>query len=269
MEKISSATAFALMFLLMLLSGQTFIIFGSESGTVGVKPGDWVEYKITRYQFSSHAMPMGVKGFRMEVLNVSIGPPEGYSDLYTTPDSPWVTVHYNFTMGYDYSPAGSSNKTYSLITNGAHCNHIICNNSKPGDVMGWFAYYGQNATAVVYYTLNGTVTRVYGGVAREAIYIKYSEYEAPGIHTIERYWDKNTGILLEDNETLSYPSITEVVQTYREVIVDTNLWQMESPHSQISWQYIVPPTVFGVAVAFLVVRHYSKKKGDSVCEKTL
>jgi len=250
--KVQTILTFAL-----LLALTVFPIVLAQD-TVGVKAGDWVKYSITRLG-SDFAWVENAVWIKVEVLNVAD-----------------TTVTIRETIHYDDGSELVRNFSSNLPT---HHRYIIATNLGPGDKMWETRVWFENWTGyvIVDVTLNDTDYRSYGGVTREANQLTYSSrllkdafapYFING--TLEDYWDKRTGFLLEWKiQEWSIPIPEEGAtgkgcsSTYKMQIADTNMWEMEKPPQHLPWWLVaVPVGVVIVAAVAVKVRNNRKNEDD-------
>jgi len=217
-----------------------------------------VKYKVTRLG-SSFAWVVDAVWIEVEVLNVS-----------------GTTVTIRETINYDDGGKFVRNFSSNLPT---HCHYIIATNLGPGDKMWETHVWFKNWTGyvIVDVTLNDTDYRSYGGVTREVNQLTYSSrllkdafapYFING--TLEKYWDKRTGLLLEWKIQEWYIPIPEegatgkgCSSTYKMQIADTNMWEMEKPPQQPPWWLaVVPVGVVIIAAVAAKVRNNRKNEDD-------
>jgi hypothetical protein len=255
-------------FVLVLLCGISNCSFvNGETGavTVGVKPGDWVKYEVSRIGESNEAWiyPDAV-WINVTVLNVS-GTTVQIREIIHYDDGEESTVDFS----------GDLKKGYVF-----HFAYIIQTNLKPGDKVYDSSVYNNKTDSwvPVQLTLNNTAQEDFGGVTRELNQLKWSliEYTYPGTATHTRWWvnstvmyrwDKETGFLVEyelQKRDLGFEEYYEThsPSTFKLEIVDTNLWQMKKPQS-FWWMLItIPVGTVAIGVGVFVVRSkkvFSKK----------
>jgi hypothetical protein len=121
--------------------------------------------------------------------------------------------------------------------------------------------------------INGTVSKSYLGVNREAYYSTYS-FIAPFFDdwingTLAYYWDRQTGLLLETSRSaaiIGYESTT--LSRWSKEIIDTNLWKT---NSQLSLSPLRSLTLLGIplgiTIAVTIVKRKEKTKRLGNSEK--
>jgi hypothetical protein len=249
--------------LVFLMVSMCCLVHGgdAEVGVVGVKPGDWVKYKVTKLG-SSFAWIEKAVWVKVEVLNVSS-----------------TTVTTRETIHHDDGSEWVSNSSYDLHQYVYASNrYIIAANLGPGDKVGEYPMWRDtNETVPVYVDLilNNTDYRSYDGVTREVNQLKYSRLWKDGFApyfingTLEKYWDKCTGFVLEWKIQECYIPIPEegaigkeCSSTYWMEIVDTNMWEMQKPQQSFLWLAAIPVGAVIVAVATIKLRNNRKKNED-------
>jgi hypothetical protein len=111
-------------------------------------------------------------------------------------------------------------------------------------------------------TLTDAEFRSYGGLTRELNVMKF-HWVSPWFtevanFTWEKYWDKQTGFMLEEKATgylLGYPELgyneTNPESTYIMEIADTNMWEMET-EEPFPWQPLAVAIPVGAIIAVVV-----------------
>jgi hypothetical protein len=95
-------------------------------------------------------------------------------------------------------------------------------------------------------SITAETTSVYTGVDRSIVSAHYSN----ATHSLHIIWDKLTGMMLEQNITLS-ESTTSMK------ILDTNIWQTQSA-TALLFQIIIIIAI--ASIGLLLVRHFRKRK---------
>lgn len=95
-------------------------------------------------------------------------------------------------------------------------------------------------------SITAETTSVYTGVDRLTVSAQYSN----ATHSLQIIWDKQTGMMLEQDITL-YESTTFMK------ILDTNIWQTQS-NTTLLYQIIIIIAI--VSVGLFLVRYYRKRK---------
>lgn len=230
----------------------------AEADVIGVKHGDWVKYKVTRLGLSFAWDYSDAVWVKVEVLEVS----------GTT-----VTIR---EIIHDADGSERVRNSSQDLQSGTMFSYVIAANLGPGDKIGRTPVYVNNEIEYVDVTLNDTDYRSYGGVTREVNQLKYSRllkddfapYFING--TLERYWDKCTGFLLESKVQKCYIPILEegaegeeCSSTYWLEIEDTNMWEMEKPPQQsFPWLAAIPIGAVIVAAVAVKLRN-SRKKNEA------
>jgi len=250
MHRKSFSTALSLMLFLSLLFvslsalGQNV----SEAELVGVKVGDWVKYNVIRIGPDSVAWtpsPMErAVWIKVEVQNVSGTTVTALEIIHLTNGSDSVS-----TISWDLQNVNTLWRHF-----------IIAANLGPGDKVGEYTMW-MNETEVfkdVDLVLNDTVSRTYGGVTRDVNVLKFSElvgyFEYWNNNTLEYYWDRETGFLLERIWQTRYAELGSTpMSTLKLEIADTNMWKMEAQLFQSqSWLWgivgLVGTTAAGVTI---------------------
>ena len=232
------------------------LAFGQNTiDMVGVNVGDWVKYSVTRLgpdkvAWGGPTMKRAV-WVKVEVQNISGTVITARETIHLTDGSDSIT-----TDSWDLQGVGS---WYPFI---------IATNLGPGDKVGDFAVWVNETGEFkdVELTLNNTVSRSYGGVTKEVNVLKFSElvgfFEWWNNNTLEYYWDRETGFLLEKIWQTRYVEVGNTsISTLRLEIADTNMWEMETESS--SWQRLaVAIPVGAIVVAAVTIKLRNKKKGE-------
>ena len=232
----------------------------AEADLVGVKAGDWVKYNVIRIGPESVAWtPPPMKRavwVRVEVQNVSGTTVTARETIHLTDGSDSVS-----TISWDLQ------KTQSAGVG----EYVIATNLDLGDKVGDYTVW-VNATGIfkdVDLTLNDTVSRTYGGVTKEVNVLKFSElvgyFEWWNNNTLEYYWDRETGFLLERIRQTCYIELGSTpMSTLKLEIADTNMWKMETqPFWSQSWPWALMGLVGTTAVGVIVVKLSSTKRNKT------
>jgi len=200
-------------FLLLLLCFVSKAYVPVMAYTLGVKSGDWIRYSIT---VTTDGQTTDAGWVRFDIQNIIGYKIEGTwtSDKVSTPEECWFIV--SDAVAYNI-PAHFSAQTF------------IFANMAPGDPVpyGYQTY------------LQGPVTRL----NREALYVTYSSQDFT-------YWDRQTGVLLEDSEAGGYGLTTSVK------LVATSLWGGGALGGLDWWIWIIiiVAVVGGILTALLLIR---------------
>lgn len=237
-----------------LLTSVIILFVGAVGGdtnppVVGVKPGDWVIYKVTRLGASNLAWiyPNAV-WIKVEVLNVS-GTKVMFQEICNNgEDESTVNFTGDFRLRKMIGPL----------------NYFIPANMVPGNVLFTSQTYDSDGSheISVELTLNDTVERNYCGITREVNQlvwsgIRHGEYASLINFSVKNYWDKTTGFLLETQSQEYYINSdyrTSQPSTFGLTVQDTNLWPVKK-HSVSPLLLLVPAVAvpIGLAVAASVV----------------
>lgn len=220
-------------FLLILFLAFTFpMVFGQNMDAVGVKTGDWIKYNVIRIGPDSTAWTTLIGRavwVKVEVQNVS---------------GTIITVRETIRL-----VDGSDNVqtiSWNLLDDTTLWQRfIIAKSLGPGDNVGRYTLWVNETRTFkeVDLALNNTALRSYGEVAREANVLKFSElvayFEWWNNNTLEYYWDRESGFLLERIwQTRYVESGSTPMSTLKLEIADTNMWKMETesrPFGNQSW----------------------------------
>lgn len=236
------------MLLLSLLFAIPLVLGQNVSGTdlMGVKVGDWVKYNVMRIGPESVAWtppPMErAVWIKVEVQDLSGTNVTALEIIHPTDGSDSVS-----TITWDLQDASA-----------LWFHFIIASNLDPGDKVGDYTVWVNETGAFkdVELTLNDTISRAYGGVTREVNVLRFTELVSYfgywNNNTLEYYWDREIGILLERIWQTRYVELGSTpMSTLKLEIADTNIWKMEAQHFQSqSWQLaivgLIATTVAGV-----------------------
>jgi len=187
---------------------------------IGIKVGDWIkiEYTVTGAP-SGTPLPTWMK---LEFLSV-----EG------------TTAEVRVTMHLSNGTELSDTVIVSFVSGGGTLWGIsglgIPPNSKVGDSINMGA--GDFAFTV---TIDGETTRTYAGASRTVFYASFSQDGAQ----LTVYWDKETGVIVEQSGTVGDMTITTKV-------TETSMWQA-TPLWMLWWFWMIIAAVI-VAVAGTVI----------------
>jgi hypothetical protein len=158
---------------LAILISFAFLTVVSAEISVGVKEGDWIEYKIT----FTGAVPEehNVKWAKFEILDV-----EG------------KTIDVNITSEYTDGTEETLMSTLNLETGQIGDAFIIPANLNSGDI------FSEQYEGTI--TISGVQEKIYVGAKRNVVYATttYTDY----------YWDRSTGVLVEGISTYSDFALT-------------------------------------------------------------
>jgi hypothetical protein len=217
-RKLALAISLTLVFLAML--GVEIEIQSVEAAET-FEAGDWIKYEVTiTPTLQGEITPTWV---RFEFLSV-----EGTNATVE------ATMHL--------SDGTEKIETMTADTvSGSDTELIIPSNSKTGD-----SIYISNQGNI---TIEDVTTLTYTGVERTAVHASSSN----STHDFACYWDKQTGIMLEERNT-----IDDTTTIYR--VNDTNMWQTQSrerpPYPTILYVIIL---VAAIVVALIFLRTRKKK----------
>jgi hypothetical protein len=247
-----------LLFTCMPASAET------EGDLVGVEAGDWVKYKVTRLGVANFAwFHMHAVWLKVEVLNVS--------DTVVTYRE---TVHYD--DGDEYVSTGLRDVQYDSD----RANYLVAAELEPGDKIGEKVIPTMeepNEFVTINLTITDSENRSYGRVTREANAMKF-HWVTPFFtdianFTIEEYWDKHTGFLLERKAMcylLGYPELsyneTNPASTCVMGIADTNMWQMQTGEFFL-WSLAVAIPIAAVTVAIVAIKLKNNRRKNEIEEK--
>jgi len=223
--------------LLMLCFASTTSVF-VRADSAKIKNGDWIKYS-----------------------DVNTG------NVPFTTQTVWTKVEF-----VDASESTVSISVTSLMTNGSVIIGGSCvpptgaiikinvgaNSQSSGDFSGFVAPTGLNVGDVFRVsgwgnvTITGETTRTYAGTSRTVVYAPYSsDSKVPGnsMGTIS-YWDKQTGIFLEETTTTA-------TYTMSFKVIETNMWTA-SASGGFSWQLlgiiVIAVAVVIAAIVLIVLR---------------
>ncbi|MDH5494813.1 MAG: hypothetical protein OEY24_03825 [Candidatus Bathyarchaeota archaeon] len=255
----------ALLLSLFMVFPKAFGQTVDEFGVVGVKPGDWVKYKVTQLGAPTIWYP-GMEDavlVKVEVLNVSGTRVTIQQTIHDADGSEFVGCYYS----------GSSWDLQNDILYGHLCayrRYIIAANFEPGDKIGEYSVWYEDIREFVYVdlTLNDTDLRSYGEVEREVNRLEFTwlAYEYPFVRndTLEKCWDKETGFLLEETRQSYVIGYENHPSTFKLEIADTNMWEMQKPQ-QLLWLLAAIPVGF-IIVAIVAAKRKNNRKENTIGE---
>jgi hypothetical protein len=237
----------------------------SAGGFVGVKRGDWAKYSVTWLGPADAAcVAFGEEkdfSWTEEGEWIKLEVQEVHEDTVAV----LVTLH--FRDGNESTAVHSWNLTDS---SNAGYHYIIAANLTTGDKVGDYAVWNNETKKFVFVelTLNDTVSKTYGGATREVDPLSFSELVGDfgrwKINTLEFWWDKETGFLLERTFKVYYPDDPNYSQvpasTVDVKIVDTNMWKMETIPDQASTIAFFGSFLAVAFVAVLIAKSFWNKK---------
>jgi len=248
--------------LILLLTGWLLTLFveaNAETGStiVGVKPGDLVKYKVTKFgdNIAWLLYPYAV-WIKVEVLNVS-------DDLVTILETIHDSDGSEFSRDFSWSIHAYRKAPFS---------YIIPANYGPRDKIDEIPIFDEDSDKYMYVdlTLNDTVLRSYGEVTREVNQLKWSQvswvFPNKVNFTYELYWDKSTGFLLEGKLAgyfVGYEEYYEVhpPSTYIIEVDETNVWEMQKPKQSFAWLITVIPIGIIIVVTMAIGLKNKREKG--------
>jgi len=240
---------------LVLISAckNAFGVFADATGNnlVGVKVGDWVKYSI------SSTGPLGMSEdldwIRVEVQNVS--------DTIVT-----VNEKIHFRNGNETVGVISADLRECSVGVNSHMagfnTYIIAANHSVGDRIFIKGYENED---IFKFFINSTGSEKYLGTNRESFYSAWSStipfFEHPLNETIEYYWDKETGFLLENRfvAIVNYENSEPTIWLMK--IVDTNLWETETKtDSQLALRQLGLLAFTGVTAGSVTIVAFVKRR---------
>lgn len=261
--KFSLIVLFLVSFLMILPFCKT--VSTVESSVVGVKPGDWARYKVTRLGESNEAWlyPSAV-WIKVEVLNVS-GTKVAIREI--------ICYESGNEAFHDWVGNFSENPYMGSVL------LLIGTNLGPNDVLiRSISYYTEPSLAAKITAdlwLNDTTQRNFGGLTREVNQLRYSAFSYMNIYGGDLYawrnftcrscWDKATGILIESEFqqfSLEFEDYYKNHQasTFRVTIESTNLWNIpEKDQPLLALLWIAPVFAVGSLVIFQLNRIRKKR----------
>jgi hypothetical protein len=239
---------FTVTFLLFFLSFTMSGIARAQVRTPGVTEGDTFIYTTTAYWSSSDplaSIPSDVVSMNQtEYLRVGITGANG-SNVAT------FTI-WHYLNGTDSTSLGSVNIDTGVYSGGSGGFWaILAANLSVNELIHPL---GQDAI-----TVSETVIRNYAGVARETnhLIISYQNATEGATGRLDRYFDKETGILVELHDETSYtnPAATIIISWK---IKDTNVWVIPEFPSVL----ILP--LFMILTLLAVIAYRRKRTGHQV-----
>lgn len=236
-----------------------------EPSIVGVRPGDWASYKVTRLGESNEAWLYSTAvGMKVEVLNVS-GTKVAIREFirYESGNEDW----------HDWVGNLSKNPYMGSVF------LLIAANLGPNDVlirsMSYYAEPSLTAKVTADVWLNDTAQRKFGSFTREVNQLRYSAFSYMNIYGGDLYawrnftcrscWDKATGILVESEFqqfSLEFEEYYKNHQasTFRVTIEGTNLWNIpEKDQPLLAFLWIAPILAIGSVAVFQLNRKRKKR----------
>lgn len=216
-RKLALTISLTLVFLVML--SVEVKVQGVEAGET-IEAGDWIKYEVTiTPTLHGEITPTWV---RFEFLSV-----EGTN----------ATVQA--TMRLSDGTERIETMTVDIVS-GSDTGLIISSNSKTGDSI----YISGQGNI----TIDGETTLTYTGVSRTAVYASSSN----STNYFACYWDKQTGIMLEQRNT-----INDSTTIYK--VKDTNMWQTQSRELFDPTVFYIMIIVVAIIVAVMFLRTRKKK----------
>ena len=225
--------------LLLLLSATMVGGVWAQTYAPGVAEGDTFTYDITGFWSStdpSVAVPQSLLELNeTDYYEVIINGTAGAEVIATS------TVH--FKNGSETSFVSSLNLETGVASGGALL--ILAANLRANDKI-------HNGTDTV--TINETVVRNYLGADRETNHLMLNYQENSITGTLDRYFDRETGVLVELRDETSYvnPAMTIIVSWK---IKGTNVW---GNPAEILW--LIIPALIAIAVIIGVLFYIKKKR---------
>ena len=217
-RKLASAISFTLLFLAML--GVEVEVQSVEAGGI-FEAGDWIKYEVTiTPTIQGEITPIWV---RFEFLSV---------------EETNATVEAKMLL----SDGVEETETMTVDTvSGSGTGLIIPSDSKTGD-----SIYISNQGNI---TIEGEATLTCTGVERRAVHASSSN----STRYFAGYWDKQTGIMLEELNTIDYT--TTVCR-----VIDTNMWQTRSLENPPDATVLYIITIVAATIVALTLLGTRKKK---------
>jgi hypothetical protein len=242
-----------------LLTSVIILFVGAVGGDInppatGLKPGDWVIYRVTRLGPSNQAWGPYPDAFwiKVEVLNVS-----------------WPTLTFReiCNNGGSESTSDFTGDFYTTKIMGP-LNYFLAPNLVPGDVLF------RDGTFEI--KLNDTLERNYLGVTREVNHVAWTGtmtdpfIGSPLNYTTYDYWDKTTGFLLEmqmQEYHVKYGALD--LSTFGLTVEDTNLWPVQKQQSPSPMLLLVPVGLVVATLAVFELRRRSVRKEERLDKDAL
>jgi len=187
--------------------------------SVGVKKGDWVEYKV--------AMTGNIEGHNAQWARIDVNDVQG------------PVLYLNVTTQFVNGTYLSESIILNLQTGQLGDGFFIPANLNLGDV-----FYDANAGNV---TISGSEQRTYAGTERTRVSATVLVPGSTSESTVFN-WDKQTGILLE-----AYTNYSDINFTMKTVVDKTNMWQPQAPADYTLIYEVATVIVIAVAVAAVLV----------------
>jgi hypothetical protein len=231
----------------VFLIGLTFSVMTTSAKiyTVGVKAGDWAGFGDVSFEYASnmpeHEEPppeMNMSWSDMEILDVLDSSITGRS----------TTIYANGTEQTDVMWGDIATGEGNISVG------IIPSNLGAGDeIPANLTWYTEEPLRL---TINGTVTRSYAGANREVNYVNITYPVIYGNTTygawnMSFYWDKNTGVICEEN--MSYAISYTVNMTYYYMNMSM-LWRMTATNM---WPAVFPVDWNGYAFNVTMISNSS------------
>jgi len=225
--------------LLFLLSATLIGGIWAQTYAPGVAEGDTFTYDITGFWSStdpSVAVPQSLLELNeTDYYEVRINGTSGAEVIATS------TLH--FKNGSDISSVGSLNLETGVATSALL---ILAANLNANDRI--------HPTGQDTITINETVVRNYLGEDRETNHLIFTYQENGITGTVDRYFDRETGMLVELRDETSYVNPDTTIIVSRK-IKETSVW---GNPMEIPWLLIIPILV--VIAVIIGVLFYIKKK---------
>jgi hypothetical protein len=190
-----------------------------------IEAGDFIKYEVTITPiFEGVVTPTGVN---FEFINI-----EGTNATISS------TIHLSDGDEWD------STTTFDIVS-GSSTGFIIPSNPKIGDSIPIDGYGNLS--------IEGETTSIHTGVNRTTVFARYSN----STDSIIYFWDKPTGIMLEQNST-------KFESTMFWKIIDTNIWQTQlndsSPYQNIIYIVIVLVAILSLALYLRIRKKRPKRR---------
>lgn len=194
---------------------------GTPTGTIGVKVGDWANYKAPDFSYKSNIPGYEEPSVELKVLasiEWFIGEVIEVSGNSVTMQ--WGSYYEDGTKQFETPTgdpvAGTGNLSDALAPGGL----------SPGDQFTiWLEEWGFPGPRTV--TVSETISRTYAGEEREVNHVTLSlPHPEGGTYNFDIYYDKETGIICE--ETVRYsveaPGGLYMRYSWSVVMTETNMW---------------------------------------------
>ena len=195
---------------------------GVEAADVGIKAGDWIKYELEVSGWPGEPYPewLNLEFLSVEGTGAAVGVTMHMSD--GTEQSATMPVDVMAGSGVAFGFSG----------------FVIPANLTTGDSV-YMTGYGNVA-------LEGEIRRTYAGASRKVVYASFSQY----ITQFTYYWDKLTGVMVE--ESITFSGITATAKA-----IETNMWKAAP---RIEWWLWVVVAAAIVALALVVYRLKKRRK---------